>query len=112
MRHLGVTLAAALVSFSVQGCYESHVRGPDGTIIGDSCRPSVDEGDTYYMRFEAPDHDNSCRRHSDCSIGGCSGEICAAEAMASTCELLPTHPRGECGCAGGECIWYLGECSP
>jgi hypothetical protein len=45
-------------------------------------------------------------------VGGCSGEICAAIALGSTCEGLPTLPSGECGCADGECIWYLGDCSP
>jgi len=102
----------ALVAFSVQGCYESHVRGPDGTVGDGSCQPSVTEGDFLYERFEAPEYDNRCRRHRDCFNSGCSGEICAAEVMESTCEMLPTLPRGECGCADGQCIWYLGECSP
>ena len=78
----------------------------------DTCQPSVDETDSFYRRFEAPDEDNSCGSHGDCLVGGCSGEICAAVAMGSTCEGLPVHPLGECGCADGECIWYLGDCSP
>ena len=110
MKSRAVLLATALVVS--QGCYKSHPPGSGDPGGEDTCHPTVTEDDSYYNRFEAPDADNRCRSHRDCSASGCSGEICAAEAMGSTCEGLPRHPEGTCGCVDRECQWYVGECSP
>lgn len=74
-----------------------------------SCGPTVEPSDTYYNRFEGIGADNACSSDADCIIGGCSAEICAAEALPSTCEGLPYGPSGSCGCVAGVCIWN--DCS-
>lgn len=69
--------------------------------------PSVDEDNPRFGRFEAPDADNACTTDLDCVVGGCSGEVCAAEPLASTCEVVEPLPAGECGCVDGACQWWL-----
>lgn len=75
-------------------------------------QPTVPREDPLYDRFEGTGLDNACVRHEDCFVGGCSGEICAAEIGASTCEGLPYGPTGGCGCVAGQCVWHTDECVP
>ncbi len=79
----------------------------DGTKEG--CDASVDDANPLHGRFEAPTAENACSRDADCTAGGCSGEICAAEDMVSTCEELSEDPAGACGCLDGQCVWYVCE---
>ena len=68
---------------------------------------TVDPDDPMYGRWEAPDYDNACWTDEQCVVGGCSGEVCAAEDVATTCEVVDTPP-GECGCLQRECVWQTG----
>ena len=60
-----------------------------------------------YSRFEGDATQNTCATDFDCRIGGCSGEVCAAEAIVTTCEVLDELPRGDCLCVESECLWAL-----
>src|SRR5688572_31717795 len=40
-----------------------------------------------YKRVEAPTAKNDCKTDADCSTGGCSAEVCAAENVTTTCEM-------------------------
>jgi eight-cysteine-cluster-containing protein len=71
--------------------------------------PSVSSGDALYDRVEAPSANNACAQDSDCMVSGCSAEICAAQAVVSTCELVP-RPKGGCGCVEGSCVWHTAAC--
>ncbi|EDQ90607.1 uncharacterized protein MONBRDRAFT_31826 [Monosiga brevicollis MX1] len=73
-------------------------------------KPCLDERDRFYKRFEAPSGTRECRSDDECIVSGCSSEVCAAQAYATTCEALPWVPNGECGCVNNECIWH--SCSP
>jgi hypothetical protein len=42
---------------------------------------------------------------------GCSREVCAAEDIATTCEVVPL-PAGSCGCVNRECIWHQNGAPP
>ena len=76
--------------------------GPDC----EQCEPTVATTDQYYDRFEGTSFANECESDEDCVIGGCSGEVCAAESVFTTCEVLPYGPTGNCGCLDGYCQWY------
>ncbi|MEZ4439166.1 MAG: hypothetical protein R3B72_08755 [Polyangiaceae bacterium] len=67
--------------------------------------PSLEEGEPLYDRLEGTGFDNGCESDSDCVVGGCSSEVCAAEAVASTCEVLELPQLGDCLCHAGECRW-------
>lgn len=88
---------------------DTHQGVGDAPDAGTNCVGSVDTGDPYYARFEGIGFDNGCDTSSDCVVGGCSGEICAAEASSSTCEVLPYGPDGDCGCVDGTCLWNTCE---
>lgn len=74
-------------------------------------RPTVPADDPLYDRFEGTGFANRCATDADCVVGGCSGEVCAAESVATTCELLPYGPEGGCGCVDGQCVWHVDSCS-
>jgi eight-cysteine-cluster-containing protein len=59
-------------------------------------------------RFEGPSFKNDCAADGDCQVGGCSSEICTAEAgVNSACVVHPDQPReASCGCVKGECVWW------
>lgn len=67
--------------------------------------PSLDENDANFDRFEGTGFDNACATDSDCIVGGCSDEVCAAEAVGTTCEAFDVPDLGSCGCHEGECLW-------
>ena len=53
---------------------------------------------------------SECTTDADCVVSGCSGQICAAEPMISTCEWRPEYacygePTTSCGCNNGTCGW-------
>jgi eight-cysteine-cluster-containing protein len=78
-----------------------------GTACGSSTRkPTVPPSDPFFNRFEAPSFKNGCGHDSDCVVGGCGSEVCAAEPVVTTCELLSAHPAGSCGCVDGTCEWF------
>ena len=63
-------------------------------------------------RVEGPESDGECTTDSDCTTGGCSGELCATpaslEGMMSTCEMLPCfRVLDSCGCNEGRCSWTV-----
>ncbi len=52
----------------------------------------------------------SCTQDADCSVGGCSGEVCSSDpGVITTCEFSPSFPglkRGyTCGCVNQKCGW-------
>lgn len=51
-----------------------------------------------------------CTTDADCFETGCSGQVCAAEHRATTCEWRPEYacynePTTSCGCNEGQCGW-------
>ncbi len=55
---------------------------------------------------------NECTADSDCSVGGCSGQVCTtaakAEGLITTCEYMEEYgclKLTSCGCANGMCAW-------
>lgn len=94
-------LSPLVVAMALAGC--------DGGAAGDGleCEPGVDVTSEYYDRFEGIGFGNACSKDTDCMPSGCSGEICAAESIASTCEALPVSPEGDCGCLEGMCVWQV-----
>src|SRR5262245_3650880 len=73
-------------------------------------RAAVDDTDPLFARFEATRFKNECKQDSDCIVGGCGGEVCAAEPVISTCQVLPRKPAGSCGCVEGACSWFVHDC--
>jgi eight-cysteine-cluster-containing protein len=67
--------------------------------------PALKPSDPMYERFEGTSFQNACGSDADCKPSGCSSEVCAAEAVTSTCEVVP-KPPGRCGCVAGLCQWY------
>jgi eight-cysteine-cluster-containing protein len=51
---------------------------------------------------------NQCASDGECHIGGCSREICSAEAGVNSICIMKDWPTAgaSCGCVAGECIWY------
>jgi eight-cysteine-cluster-containing protein len=62
-----------------------------------------------FARYEAIGQANDCRNDSQCVMGGCSSEVCAAVPVVTTCEVVPTPQRDfgcrACGCVQGTCRW-------
>lgn len=79
----------------------------DNNAGDDRCAPAVDPMDPFYERFEGISSANSCETDDDCVVGGCSGEVCAAQPAVTTCELLPYKPAGGCLCVEGICQWAV-----
>jgi eight-cysteine-cluster-containing protein len=76
-----------------------------------SLRACLKGSEALYARYEGPDPDN-CGSDAGCVASGCSGEVCSAESVATTCEVIPT-PRGDygceaCACLSGHCRWVRG----
>ncbi len=50
---------------------------------------------------------NACANDGACRRSGCSGEICAADEIMSTCEVMVQVPASaSCGCVAGQCAWF------
>lgn len=56
-----------------------------------------------------------CSADADCSPQGCSGTVCAAEPVITTCEWRPEYAcydnpaTTQCGCRDGRCAWSQTE---
>lgn len=49
-----------------------------------------------------------CTKNSDCTVTGCSGQVCAKEEAITTCEYLPQYDcykLTSCECIEGKCAW-------
>jgi eight-cysteine-cluster-containing protein len=70
--------------------------------------PAVPKDSPHYDLFEGTSHPNQCEKDSDCFIGGCSREVCSADAKVKTpCIAHADKPTGaSCGCVKNECLWY------
>lgn len=62
--------------------------------------------------LQPKENETECVSNSDCSIGGCSGQVCttAAEAkgLITTCEYREEYgclKLTSCGCVDGRCVW-------
>ena len=117
-------LSAALLSLSC-GCKQPSPAGPGGsptpsTSPAPSAEPTVPgvraplltPGSANYDRLEGTSFQNACSTDADCSATGCSSEVCAAEAVVSTCDVVVAKPHGGCGCVEGLCLWYKGGAEP
>ena len=71
-------------------------------------RAAIGPQDPLYDRVEGTAVENRCATDDQCFVGGCSGEVCSAEAtVTTTCELVKWPPAAaSCGCVEGSCIWY------
>ena len=87
---------------------------PEGTAQDESscecvatrrCIATVDPANPNFDRFEATVLLNGCSSDAGCLVGGCSDEVCAAEASVTTCELIPDPPTGTCVCVDFTCVW-------
>ncbi|UQA60300.1 hypothetical protein [Polyangium aurulentum] len=89
---------------------------PDGTLVGnapaEARTPLVPPSHQLHARLEAPNARNACTSDGECMKSGCSGEVCAAEAVNTTCEM----PEGgfpvqgaNCGCVAGQCQWFSAD---
>lgn len=90
-------------------------RGSSGSSGSSQSRSAeFDPAHPMYSRFEGDGAPNVCSSDLDCIVGGCSNEVCAAEAVMTTCEALGELPRGDCLCVASECLWakpITEECS-
>jgi eight-cysteine-cluster-containing protein len=71
--------------------------------------PAVAEDHPLHARLEGEGFPNECKADSDCKVGGCSGEVCSADAsVVTTCDVIPIHfpPDAACGCVDNECRWW------
>ena len=79
---------------------------PDGS-DDPNCNMGINPSGTCVAA--APTGPAECQSDADCMITGCSGQICAAEARATTCEWRPEYACyqefGSCGCNAGSCGW-------
>lgn len=70
--------------------------------------PAVPKDSAHYDLFEGTSYKNDCAADGDCNVGGCSHEVCSAQAGVKTsCIAHADSPRdATCGCVSGQCIWY------
>lgn len=94
-------------------CEPTCVEG-EAQMAPDGCNTCVctDDGSWACTRMACvPDPAEACSSDSDCVVTGCSGQICAATDVASTCEFLPAYACyadeaiTSCGCVMGACAW-------
>ena len=81
------------------------MAAPDGC---NSC--SCTDGGWACTEMACPPPPGSCASDADCFVSGCSGQICASEDVATTCEWLDEYacykaPTTSCGCQDGFCGW-------
>jgi eight-cysteine-cluster-containing protein len=71
--------------------------------------PAVAEGHPLFARVEGDGFANDCKVDGDCKVGGCSGEVCSADAsVVTTCEVMPMRFPADaaCGCVENACRWW------
>jgi eight-cysteine-cluster-containing protein len=85
---------------------------PAGETTGDR-KPAVAKDHPLYARVEGTGFENGCASDGTCMTSGCSGEVCSAENVNTTCEMpADGFPKGEgCGCVSGECVWFTSGAS-
>ena len=95
---------------------ESDADCPDGMLCTDLACPAIDCGpdDASCPPCVGVCEDAPPPPPDTCMISGCSGQICAAEPMATTCEWLPWYEclaLSSCGTYGpdGGCGWELND---
>jgi eight-cysteine-cluster-containing protein len=105
-------LPASLVEGDLLFFQAIHLAGVDSYVtpltfgyVGSGLCLTVDPSDVNYDRYEGTASDNSCVFDADCTMSGCSGEVCAAVEIPTTCDFLPDPPTGSCGCVSGQCAW-------
>lgn len=104
--------------FSVSGSFEEdEIKGkfvynfsndPECDIYGEiSAIPLQEDTDgcPVYSRYEGPECLGECSSDSDCIVSGCSSEVCSAESVITTCEVIPPPPGKFCKCREGVCRW-------
>jgi eight-cysteine-cluster-containing protein len=90
-------------------CVEGEVLpAPDGC---NTCTCMADGSLACTEMACVPDPSAECMMDTDCVVTGCSGQICAATDVESTCEFLPEYACytdetiTSCGCIAGACAW-------
>jgi eight-cysteine-cluster-containing protein len=71
--------------------------------------PAIGEDHPLFARVEGEGFANDCKADADCKVGGCSGEVCSADASAvTTCDVLPMRfpDDAACGCVENTCRWW------
>jgi eight-cysteine-cluster-containing protein len=70
--------------------------------------PAVPRDSAHYDLFEGTSYKNDCAKDGDCFVGGCSHEVCSAQAGVKTsCIAHADSPHdATCGCVSNQCIWY------
>lgn len=83
-------------------------KSPPPAVDPDPRTAAVSESDALYERVEGTALANACGSDADCMKTGCSGEVCAAEEITTSCEVQdwPQGADADCGCVDGQCVWY------
>ena len=71
--------------------------------------PAMADDHPLHARVEGEGFANDCKVDGDCKVGGCSGEVCSADASVTTiCDVLPMKfPKDvACGCVEQQCRWW------
>lgn len=111
----GTYLAVAAEYYRGAGTYDLSLWAEDVTLPdappAPVCTdvPTVATSNVRYNRWEAPRFRNACTVDTDCFRTGCSGEVCAAENVPTTCEAI-TRAGGTCGCVANVCVWNVEVC--
>ena len=106
------TLGLLLAALPLGACDPGGGSGSSGS--SDTRVAEFDPTHPKYTRFEADGAQNACSTDVDCGVSGCSREVCAAESVSTTCEVLDDPPRGDCLCVEATCLWakpVIDECS-
>ncbi len=95
--------------YSEQDCQDVCVPG-EQRLADDGCNTcSCDESGRWgCTEMSCPSAE--CVSDDDCFVGGCSGQLCAAEPLSSTCEWTQEYACYDdeitsCGCFEGRCGW-------
>lgn len=90
----------AVVSANPQCQAYCRGRAPLGGRAFGDCMQLCETGTTF----------GSCESDSDCFHTGCSGQLCAAEDIVTTCEFAceyGCYQQAACGCVGGGCGFIM-----
>lgn len=84
-------------------------------IVVAGCKPQIEPKEPQLPPQPPRQPENitaECTSDSDCSVGGCSGQVCTttgeAKGLITTCEYREEYgclKLTSCGCAGGKCAW-------
>lgn len=94
------SLVIILVAIILLACLYSLNNQANESIYKDSER---------YCRYEScPEIEGECNDDSDCSVGGCSGEVCAPKSkgpILTDCWGIRVDIDAACKCINTKCIW-------